>query len=71
MEFATEIGQNLLVEVRRLQSLLSERDRALEKMTEEKESWDSQREVLVTAIRSAESNVGMSHHIRPVTSVGH
>jgi flagellar motility protein MotE (MotC chaperone) len=58
MEFATEIGQNLLVEVRRLQALLNERDRALEKFGEEKDAWEAERDGLVTAIRSAESSVG-------------
>jgi len=58
MEFATEIGQNLLVEVRRLQALLSERDRALEKSVEEKDSWDAEREGLYAAIRAAEGSVG-------------
>ena len=58
MEFATEIGQNLLVEVRRLQALLSERDRALEKFCEEKEGWDAERDGLVAAIRASDSNVG-------------
>lgn len=58
MEFATEIGQNLLVEVRRLQALLGERDKALEKMTEKEESWESERNTMLAAVRSAESNVG-------------
>lgn len=58
MEFATEIGQNLLVEVRRLQALLSERDRAIERFTEEKENLEVERESLVAAVRSAESNGG-------------
>lgn len=58
MEFATEIGQNLLAEVRRLQSLLGERDKALEKFVEERDSWDTERNVLVATVRSAESSVG-------------
>jgi hypothetical protein len=58
MEFATEIGQNLLVEVRRLQALLSERDRALSKVQEERDGWEQERDALVNAVRSAESNVG-------------
>ncbi len=58
MEFATEIGQNLLVEVRRLQALLSERDRALEKFGEEKESLDVERDGLIAAIRASDGNVG-------------
>jgi hypothetical protein len=62
MEFATEIGQNLLVEVRRLQALLSERDRALEKFGEERESWESERNGMLAAVRSAEGNTGESIH---------
>lgn len=58
MEFATEIGQNLLVEVRRLQALLSERDRALEKLSEEKETWEQESQTLLIAVRAAESSVG-------------
>jgi hypothetical protein len=65
MEFATEIGQNLLVEVRRLQALLSERDRALEKTAEEKESWDAEREGLLAAMRNAEGSVGEFCEGRP------
>jgi len=57
MEFATEIGQNLLVEVRRLQALLSERDRALEKFGEEKEGWEGQRDGLLAAVRATEGSV--------------
>lgn len=58
MEFATEIGQNLLVEVRRLQALLSERDRALEKLSEEKETWEQESQSILVAVRTAESSVG-------------
>lgn len=58
MEFATEIGQNLLVEVRRLQALLSERDRALEKFSEERDSWESERNGMLAAVRTAEGNTG-------------
>ena len=58
MEFATEIGQNLLVEVRRLQALLTERDRALEKAQEERDSSEQEREILLAAVRSAETSVG-------------
>lgn len=60
MEFATEIGQNLLAEVRRLQTLLSERDKALERIAEEKDSWDAERGALAASLRSAETNVGRS-----------
>jgi hypothetical protein len=55
MEFATEIGQNLLLEVRRLQALVNERDRTI---AESKDAWESERDTLVTAVRTAESNAG-------------
>ena len=38
-EFAFEIGSSLLTEVRRLQSLLAERDKAIQEMKEEKECF--------------------------------
>ncbi|KLT42389.1 hypothetical protein CC85DRAFT_93486 [Cutaneotrichosporon oleaginosum] len=53
MEFATEIGQNLLHEVRRLQALLNERDRTI---AESKDAWEAERDTLVTAVRTAEAN---------------
>lgn len=58
MEFATDIGQNLLVECRRLQALLKERDDALEKFVEKEDSWESERNGILAAVRTAESNVG-------------
>lgn len=58
LEFATEIGQNLLVEVRRLQALLTERDRSVQKLIEEKEGFEVERENMLAAIKSAESSVG-------------
>lgn len=58
MDFATEIGQNLLAEVRRLQVLLSERDKAVEKALEEKESSEAEKDVLLATLRSTESSVG-------------
>jgi hypothetical protein len=64
MDFATEIGQNLLLEVRRLQALLSERDRALEKVAEDKENWEGERNNLVASVRAAEGDIGMSHILR-------
>lgn len=60
MEFATEIGQNLLVEVRRLQSLLTERDRTITQMNEERDAWETERAEYVTAVKNAESTVGES-----------
>lgn len=58
MEFATEIGQNLLHEVRRLQALVNERDRTI---SESNDAWDAERDTLVTAVRTAEANAGVSH----------
>lgn len=58
MEFATEIGQNLLVEVRRLQSLLTERDRTITHMNEERDAWETERTKFATTIKNAEATVG-------------
>ena len=58
MEFATEIGQNLLAEVRRLQSLLTEREKTVELLNEEKDSWEAEKAGLTGAIRVAEGGVG-------------
>lgn len=60
MEFATEIGQNLLVEVRRLQALLNERDRALSQLGEEKDAWEAERQDLISAVKTAETTAGES-----------
>jgi hypothetical protein len=66
MEFATEIGQNLLQECRRLQALLSDRDQAISKFVEEREGWEAERDGLVGAIRVAESSVGeLTHQAYP------
>lgn len=58
MAFATDIGQNLLVEVRRLQGLLNERDRAISQFQEEKDQWSTERNEMVTAVRTAEGTAG-------------
>jgi hypothetical protein len=48
VEFAFEIGSGLLTEVRRLQSLLGERDKAIQDMKEEKEDLEKSAESLRT-----------------------
>jgi len=52
VEFAFEIGSSLLTEVRRLQSLLAERDKALQDMKEEKDDLDKLVENLTTGLRT-------------------
>ncbi|KAF9528362.1 hypothetical protein CPB83DRAFT_791687 [Crepidotus variabilis] len=51
VEFAFEIGSGLLTEVRRLQSLLGERDKAIQDMKEEKDDLERVVESLRTSIR--------------------
>ncbi|KAF9558067.1 hypothetical protein CPC08DRAFT_667924 [Agrocybe pediades] len=51
VEFAFEIGSGLLIEVRRLQSLLGERDKAIQDMKEEKDDLEKTVESLRTALR--------------------
>ena len=59
LEFAFEIGSSLLTEVRRLQSLLAERDKALQDMKEEKDDLDKLVENLTTGLRTQEANAGV------------
>lgn len=60
LEFAFEIGSGLLTEVRRLQSLLGERDKAIQDMKEEKDDLEKSVESLRTALRQQEQSAGMS-----------
>jgi cell division protein FtsB len=57
-EFAFEIGSGLLNEVRRLQSLLGERDKAIQDMKEEKDDLEVSVENLRTALREQEQSAG-------------
>lgn len=59
-EFAFEIGSGLLTEVRRLQSLLGERDKAIQDMKEEKDDLEKSVEALRTALRQQEQSAGWS-----------
>ncbi|TDL16694.1 hypothetical protein BD410DRAFT_844207 [Rickenella mellea] len=52
VEFAFEIGSSLLTEVRRLQSLLGERDKAIQDMKEEKDDLEKAVEGLRSALRT-------------------
>lgn len=56
VEFAFEIGSGLLTEVRRLQSLLGERDKAIQDMKEEKDDLERSVETLRTALREQEQS---------------
>ena len=57
-EFAFEIGSGLLTEVRRLQSLLGERDKAIQDIKEEKDDLEKTVESLRTALRQQEQSAG-------------
>ncbi|KAI0300157.1 hypothetical protein B0F90DRAFT_1630116 [Multifurca ochricompacta] len=56
VEFAFEIGSGLLTEVRRLQSLLAERDKAIQDMKEEKDDLEKSAESLRGALKSQEQS---------------
>jgi hypothetical protein len=56
VEFAFEIGSGLLTEVRRLQSLLGERDKAIQDIKEEKDDLEKTVESLRTALRQQEQS---------------
>jgi len=59
VEFAFEIGSGLLTEVRRLQSLLGERDKAIQDMKEEKDDLERIVENLKTTIRQNDKIIGV------------
>lgn len=58
IELATEIGQSLLVEVRRLQALLQERDEHLKALEKERDEKDLEVENAMQARRAGEDDVG-------------
>jgi len=58
IEFATEIGQSLLGEVRRLQALVTERDDTIAELDRAKVSMRTDLENKDTAMRSVEEAVG-------------
>lgn len=58
IEFATEIGQSLLVEVRRLQALLGERDGVIEDLRRESEEAGRNDESLREVVRTLEGSNG-------------
>jgi hypothetical protein len=57
-EFAFEIGSGLLTEVRRLQSLLGERDKAIQDIKEEKDDLERSNITLRGNLHSQEQNAG-------------
>jgi len=57
-EFALEIGGSLLTEVRRLQSLIAERDKIFQDMKEEKDDLQKMVENLTTGLRTQEASAG-------------
>lgn len=60
IEFATEIGQSLLVEVRRLQALLGERDGVIEDLRREVDEASKSDESVREVVRGLESSNGAS-----------
>ncbi|KAF7318979.1 PH domain-containing protein [Mycena chlorophos] len=56
VEFAFEIGSGLLTEVRRLQSLLGERDKAIQDIKEEKDDLEKSLEGMRAALRQQEAS---------------
>jgi hypothetical protein len=75
IEFAFEIGSGLLTEIRRLQSLLAERDKSLLDMKEEKDDMDRSLDSLRTALRTQEANAGTYAvsfpHVVPLPCANH
>lgn len=61
-EFAFEIGSGLLTEVRRLQSLLGERDKAITELKYEQDALTLEIESLKSALREAVESSGTILH---------
>ena len=59
-EFAFEIGSGLLEEVRRLQSVLGERDKVIQDIKEEKDDLGKTVESLRSGLRAQEQSAGES-----------
>lgn len=53
-----DIGNNLLAEIRRLQSLLTERDKAIQDMKEERDDLEKTVEALKTTLKQQERSSG-------------
>ena len=68
-EFAFEIGSGLLTEVRRLQSLPAERNKAIQDVKEEKDDMDKSINRLRTALRQQEQSAGPSVSVALCPSV--
>lgn len=64
-EFAMDIGNNLLAEIRRLQSLLTERDKAIQDMKEERDDLEKTIEALKATLKQQERSSGTYTH-RPL-----
>lgn len=62
LEFATEIGNHLTREIRRMHALLSERDKALQDMKEERDDLEKSLESLRSALREREASAGTFSH---------
>ncbi|CAG7850038.1 Anucleate primary sterigmata protein A [Serendipita indica DSM 11827] len=62
VEFAFEIGSGLLTEIRRLQSLLAERDKTLQDMKDERDDLERSIDSLRTALRTQEANAGIEEN---------
>lgn len=58
VEFATEIGNQLTREIRRVQALLSERDKALQDLKEERDDLERTLESLRAGLREREAAAG-------------
>ena len=59
IEFATEIGQGLLVEVRKLQAALQERDEQIRQLETARSDIERNADLLSKQLRQSEENKGM------------
>lgn len=60
-----DIGNNLLAEIRRLQSLLTERDKAIQDMKEERDDLEKTVEALKATLKQQERSAGKLWSLSP------
>jgi hypothetical protein len=68
IEFATEIGQGLLLEVRKMQSLLQEKEEQLRRQETEKAESERLAEVLSKQLKQSQESEGKKKKIKPVVN---
>lgn len=63
IEFATEIGQGLLLEVRKMQAALHQKEQQVNQLISQKADLERDNELMVSQLRQREEVQGMIMHV--------